>query len=55
VVLAATGYGLLLWPLNLYLIAPFVGCPRGAVGCRALKDVLVPHHPFEPRPGFRSA
>jgi MFS family permease len=25
VVLAATGYGLLLWPLNLYLIAPFVG------------------------------
>jgi hypothetical protein len=24
-VLAATGYGLLLWPLNLYLIAPFVG------------------------------
>ena len=25
VVLAATGYGLLLWPLNLYLVAPFVG------------------------------
>jgi hypothetical protein len=24
-VLAATGYGLLLWPLNVYLIAPFVG------------------------------
>ena len=23
--LAATGYGLLLWPLNVYLIAPFVG------------------------------
>jgi hypothetical protein len=24
-VLAAMGYGLLLWPLNVYLIAPFVG------------------------------
>ena len=24
-VFAATGYGLLLWPINLYLIAPFVG------------------------------
>ncbi len=60
-VLAATGYGLLLWPLNLYLIAPFVGwewfaqetepaVQAAAHLCYGLLLGLYLSHRLEPRP-----